>query len=235
VNHAQLALFGGFQLTCAGARVAIPASAQRVLAFLALSGRALPRAHVAGTLWSGASEARAAAALRTAVWRIGPPALEVLRCDASMLGLRVGVDVDVDRVASDARTVLEGAVDGLAPDRIAAIRDPRDLLPGWYDDWVVIERERLRQLRVHALERLCLWLSDEGRHVDAVQAGLAAIACDPLRESAHRALVVAHLAYGNVGDALKQYVLCRGLLERGLGVQPSPDLERLVATVRRGR
>src|SRR4029079_7200585 len=60
-----------------------------------------------------------------------------------------------------------------------------DLLPDWYDEWVVLERERFRQLRLHALEALCERLVAAGRRGEAVQAGLAAVAGEPLRESAH--------------------------------------------------
>ena len=228
-----LTLLGGFGLSFEGAPLAVPLSAQRILAFLAVNGRPVPRAHVAGMLWTDASDTRAAAALRTALWRVGAPGIGALRCDASMLALADGVEVDLAAVTRLCDAVLAGSVDGADLGRLAAIRDARELLPGWYDDWVLIERERLRQLRLHALERLCAAFSDVQRHADATQAGLAAIAGDPLRESAHRALVAAHLAQGNAGDALRQYLLCRDLLERDLGVQPSAQLELLVAALRR--
>ena len=230
---ARLTLLGGFELICEGAPRAMPLSAQRVLAFLALSGRPSLRAHVAGTLWIDASETRAASALRTAIWRMGAVGAHALRSDASRLALAPGVEVDIVRLTGQATAVLGGANPAADIGLVAAIRDARDLLPGWYDDWVLIERERFRQLRLHALERLCLAFSEARRHADATQAGLAAIAADPLRESAHRALVAAHLAQGNAGDALRQYVLCRDLLARELGVTPSDELERLVATLRR--
>ena len=72
-----------------------------------------------------------------------------------------------------------------------------ELLPHWYDDWVVIERERFRQLRLHALDALCESLAAAGRYAAAVEAGRASVAAEPLRESAHRLLIQAHLAEGN--------------------------------------
>ena len=42
-----------------------------------------------------------------------------------------------------------------------------ELLPDWYDDWVLLERERFRQLRLHALDALCDDLTRAGRHWDA--------------------------------------------------------------------
>jgi len=230
-----LSMLGRFEFACDGIPVPMPLSAQRVLAFLALSRRPLPRAFVAGTLWTEASEARAASALRTAIWRMGAAGFSALRGDAGMLALSEDVEVDVAVVAAQARAVLDGAADGTDVDGLAALLDAGDVLPGWYDDWALIEQERFRQLRLHALERLCLSSSEAGRHADAVQAGLAAIAADPLRESAHRALVTAYLAHGNAGDALRQYRLCRDLLERELGVRPSAQLEHLVLELRRSR
>jgi DNA-binding SARP family transcriptional activator len=66
------------------------------------------------------------------------------------------------------------------------------LFPGWYDDWVLLERERLRRLRLHALEVLADKLVREGRYGEAVQATYAAVRTEPLRESAHRAVVRVH-------------------------------------------
>jgi DNA-binding SARP family transcriptional activator len=107
-----------------------------------------------------------------------------------------------------------------------------DLLPGWYDDWVLFERERLRQLRLHALETLALALAAEGRFAAAVEAGLAAIRTEPLRESAHRVVVRVHLAEGNLTEALRQYELCRRLFRAELGLEPSALLTDLVPTGR---
>jgi DNA-binding SARP family transcriptional activator len=101
-------------------------------------------------------------------------------------------------------------------------------LPDWYDEWLLIPRERFRQLRVHALEELAIVLADEGRFAEAVEAGLAAVAADPLRETAHRALILAHIAEGNRQEAARQLAVARSLLVRHLGVDVSPGLVRLV-------
>ena len=65
-----------------------------------------------------------------------------------------------------------------------------ELLPDWYDDWVLLEAENWRQLRLHALEVLAGLLTAAGRYGDAAAAALAAVRADPLRESAHAALKV---------------------------------------------
>jgi DNA-binding SARP family transcriptional activator len=108
-----------------------------------------------------------------------------------------------------------------------------DLLPDWYDDWVILERERYRQLRLHALEALSRLLADRDRYAEAIDVGLAAVACEPLRESAHRVLIRTHLAEGNVAEAARQYRSYRRMLQEELGVEPSEELGRLVGVTAR--
>jgi DNA-binding SARP family transcriptional activator len=102
------------------------------------------------------------------------------------------------------------------------------LLPGWYDDWVIVERERLRQRLLHALEAVCYRLSEAGRHAELVEAALRVVELDPLRESGQRALISAHLAEGNVIEAWRTYAACRQVLKTELGLAPSIELTRLV-------
>jgi DNA-binding SARP family transcriptional activator len=105
-----------------------------------------------------------------------------------------------------------------------------DLLPDWYeDDWVVVHRERYHHLRLHALEAMCERLTATQRYGEAVEAGLAAVRAEPLRESAHQALVKVHLAEGNRYEATRQYQSCRRLLRNELGLEPSPRLQALLA------
>jgi DNA-binding SARP family transcriptional activator len=105
-----------------------------------------------------------------------------------------------------------------------------DILPDWYEeDWVVLHRERYHQLRLHALEAMCDRFTAARRYGEAVEAGLAAVRAEPLRESAHRTLVRAHLAEGNRFEANRQYHNCRRLLHAELGLEPSPGLRELIA------
>ncbi|HML98975.1 MAG TPA: bacterial transcriptional activator domain-containing protein [Tepidiformaceae bacterium] len=103
-----------------------------------------------------------------------------------------------------------------------------DLLPDWYDDWAVIETEEWRQLRLHALEALAGHLVAARRFGDAAAAAVAAVRAEPLRESAHAALVRVHLAEGNQSEALRAFERYRDLLENELGLEPTPRLLELV-------
>jgi DNA-binding SARP family transcriptional activator len=107
-----------------------------------------------------------------------------------------------------------------------------ELLPGWYDDWVLLERERLRQLRLHALEELAARLTAAGRYGDALQAAYGAVRTEPLRESALRTVVRVHVAEGNIAEALRAYERFRTLIADELGVPPTPQLVRLVQDIR---
>jgi len=99
-----------------------------------------------------------------------------------------------------------------------------EVLPGWCDDWVLVERERLRQRVLHALEALSRRLVRAGRFADALEAAIVAVSEDPLRESAQRALIEAHLAEGNQSEACRIWQAYRDLLRRELGVNPSGNL-----------
>ncbi len=108
-----------------------------------------------------------------------------------------------------------------------------ELLPGWYDDWVLLERERLRQLLVHTLEVAATRYAASGRYTEAMQAAYAALRAEPLRESAHRVIVQVHLDEGNVAEALRAFDRCRALLADELGVRPTDQMCRLVGGLRR--
>jgi DNA-binding SARP family transcriptional activator len=202
-------------------------SGQRLLALLALQERPLERLWVAGTLWMDASEERAGASLRSALWRLPQPGGTPM-VESSVTHLRLARDIDVDLHDLSARMERLEQASTAIDDRTGSSALTRDLLPDWYEDWVVLERERFRQLRLHALEALCARLTEAGRFGAAVQAGLAAVSGEPLRESAHRTLIRAHLAEGNPGEAVRQFHLYRRLLADELAVEPSAAIRGLV-------
>jgi DNA-binding SARP family transcriptional activator len=212
-------------------RIEIPPSAQRVLAFLALQERPVTRSLVAGSLWPDAPEERAASCLRSALWRLHLPGGDLVHATRPCVSLEDSVALDL----REFRALTYGLMDGTyACDRI----DPRslrlggELLPDWYEDWLVIERERYRQLRLHALEKLCLRLSAAGDYSRAIEAGLWAVDAEPLRESARRALISAFVAEGNHAEARRHYRLYERLAQRELGVGPSTELTSLLGSLR---
>lgn len=225
----RLYLQGCFAFTCDGAAIEMPHSSERVVALLTLRGGGSARDAVAATLWSNATGDRAAAALRTALWRLeSSPARGLICARGRELTLRDDVHIDFWATARRARSVIAGLSGEAGLRDIALLRDSADLLADWYEDWAIVEREQFRELRLEALERICRDLSRAGRYADAVQAGLAAVAGEPHRESAHHALIAAHLSEGNRADALRQYELMSALLRRNLDLEPSPAVRELL-------
>jgi DNA-binding SARP family transcriptional activator len=231
----HLCLLGAFQLILDHRAVPITIGSQRLLAFLALHDRLLPRMYIAGVLWPDVPTGRANANLRAGLWRLPARCRRVIDQSAQYLRL-ANVSVDVRNATALAQRLLDRTqpcADGQLGNA-ARMELSAELLPTWYDDdWVLMERERFRQLRLHALEALCERLIAAGRYGEAIDAGLAAVNAEPLRESAHRVLIKAHVAEGNHGEADRQYRSCRHLLHKELGVEPSNALRTLVSRDRR--
>ena len=224
-----LRVLGEFALRAGGRTLPLGASGRQVLAFLAVAGPAQRRETLAGRVWAWSSQARAHANLRNALWRIRQADRRLVVADRD--GVRLGDDVatDLDASVALARRLLDHAEGGgdMPGGSSGLLED--DILPGWDDDWVLLERERHRQLRIHALEALSSRLAAAGRFADAVDAAFAAITAEPLRESAHAALIRAHLGEGNRSEATRQLAAYQRLLDDELGLRPSPALVSLVS------
>jgi DNA-binding SARP family transcriptional activator len=227
----RVLLVGGFQLVEGDAQVALAEGSQRLLGLLALRGRPVKRVLVAGTLWPDVTEARAHASLRSALSRLYGVVREAVVVNPSDLRLASSVRVDLQESQALAHRLLD-AVDqpleaaDLSGAAIAALSG--ELLPDWYEDWVLLEAEDWRQLRLHALEVLAGLLAAAGRYGDAAAAALQAVRADPLRESAHDALIRVHLAEHNRSEALREFKHYQELLRAELDIEPTAQLRDLV-------
>ena len=238
VTDARVALLDGFALRLPSGRATaeaddLPHGVQRLVAYLSLCRRPA-RTAIAGQLWPEVPEDNAHRSLRSALWRLQKVAPGVVHVSGGTLSLARTVRVDVRELTEWAQRMLDptSALDGTTvPD--VGLRG--ELLPGWYDDWVLLERERLRQLRMHALEALAEKLAAAGRYGEAVQAAYAAVVAEPLRESAHRAVVRVHLVEGNLAEAVRAYDAFRTMLAEELGVAPSSQMDRLISNLPRPR
>ena len=152
------------------------------MAFLALQTGRVSRAYVAGTLWLDGSQERAFGNLRSALWRLRCHTTDLVDADTQTLALTSTATIDVTTLIDTADRLCTPESDWGDTDF-----DPtpftQELLPGWYEEWTVVHRERLRQRSLHALEALAERLTTRGRYAAAIQAALAAIDLDPLRES----------------------------------------------------
>jgi DNA-binding SARP family transcriptional activator len=222
----RLTLLGPFRLERGEETLRPTENGCRVLAMLGLRG-AMSRSDLAGQLWQDASEQCALGSLRTALWRLRKTAPDLLDASGTYLRLQAGVEVDVTAFAAWASGLLRADPEfAVGPPSVPA----GDLLVGWSDDWALLERERLRQLRMHAQEELARWLCRQGRFAEACEAALEAIGLEPLRESAQRTLIAVHLAEQNVIEARRCYETFASALHAELGIPPSEDLRKLVDT-----
>jgi DNA-binding SARP family transcriptional activator len=221
-------LLGGPYVTYAGRRRIVPEGSKRLLAFVALRSGRVERRYAAGALWPYGDDLRAAGNLRSALWRLRRADIDVIAADKWSLALAPGTLVDVHRLVGWATRLIQKAA---GPDDLSLQHLPEDacnLLPGWYDEWVVLERERVRQRVLHGLEALTQLLTEEARYADAIEAAMRAVSDEPLRESAQRALLSVYLAQGNLAEARSAYAAFAGLLQRELGVEPSSHITHLI-------
>lgn len=226
---AGLKLLGGFDFIYEDGRLTLPLAAQRLLAFLALQHDGVQRAVAAEHLWPDCDPSRAGANLRSALCQARRSrTAAVIESAGSRLHLAPSVRVDLHEIWAQARTLAERSSPlPETPDMIVEALG-RELLPGWTDDWLALERERWNQMRVHALESLAQRLHDERQYLAALEAALVAVAVDPIRETAQRILIEVHIAEGNVACAVRRYQEYQSFLRRELGVSPSPKMMKIV-------
>ncbi|QJY48706.1 AfsR/SARP family transcriptional regulator [Pseudonocardia broussonetiae] len=219
----RVTVLGSFTLHVHHAPVPLGVDARRVVAYLAVHPRPQRRAALAVDLWPGVPVAAAMRLLDDAVLAVDVPGLLVTDADGA---LSLGPDVEVD---------LAGAMALLRtlPD-VPAAEDPdlallaADILPGWTAAWLVVERERFRQLRLHATEERSLRLTAAARYDEAVALAQQAVHAAPSRESARRALIEAHLAQGNIAAAVAEYDEYQELLRSSVGAAPAFALDALM-------
>jgi DNA-binding SARP family transcriptional activator len=213
----QLRLLDEFALLRDDVPVAVPRSGQRLLALLALRGPH-PRARMAGLLWPELPDRKAMAYLRNTVWRLQRLGLPVAVAGTDQLCLPSAIRVDIDHLVSSAISSRERT----SP-------SSWELLPGWSDDWVLLERERVRQTMIHTVERKASESIGRGDAAGGLEWSLLALQAAPLRESAHRLVVRAYLAAGNVAEAHRHFDAVRSLFRAELGIAPTRQFWELVA------
>jgi DNA-binding SARP family transcriptional activator len=228
-NHAgvlRIKLLGGFYLWRDAQPIQAPGNAQRLIAFVALNPAA-PRDFIAGRLWPDVQECRAKGSLRTCIWQLQHTCPGILLLEGENLFLDDKVQVDAIDLKDRALQIIQDPSSTVLSDlNWVVIGD--ELLPGWYDEWVLVERERSRQLRLHALEAAAAEFLAQGRAGAAMHMALTAALVEPLRESCHRLIISIHLAEGNGAEAVRHYLTWRGLLRKELGIAPSDQIRTLI-------
>jgi DNA-binding SARP family transcriptional activator len=226
----EVQLLGGLALRLGEAQLPRPESAraESLLAFLILHrDAAQPRQRVAFTLWPDSTEHQARTNLRHVLHNLRralpevEPHLEVgqrtLRWQAGP-----GYRLDVDAFERALRRAAAGEGDEVSVLQEAVEVYRGDLLEGCDDEWLLEERERLRQRFLETLERLAELLGGRGEHARAIPHVERLVRQDPLRESGYRLLMRLYDAVGDRAHAVRVYHACAAELERELGLDPSP-------------
>jgi SARP family transcriptional regulator, regulator of embCAB operon len=221
----DLRLMGGWQLLRAGRPMKMALRQQRLLAALALKGEQ-SRSYLADLLWPESTESQAAGSLRESIFLVNRNTPEMLEQAPDSVGLAPRVRVDVRQIAG--RTAMLDDAAGISQQQILLEDLQAPLLPGWYEDWVTAEQEKWQRLRLSVLERLArLFLARED--IDAAMAAAcAALAVEPLRESAQALRMECYLAEGNNAEALRAYRSFSLKLRQELGVSPAPVMSDLL-------
>jgi DNA-binding SARP family transcriptional activator len=109
-----------------------------------------------------------------------------------------------------------------------------DLMEAFFEDRIVAERERLRNLHLSGLAHLSAYYREQGDHDRSLQFANLLLQHDPLREDIHQEMMRIYLDHGEWASAARQYVRCRGALQEMLGVAPMDETEALYVQTLRG-
>ena len=250
----SIRLFGKFSLRCRDQELLAHVSkgAREILGYLLVHRSApVPRETLAGLIAPHASLERSRKALRQALWSLRSHLLAGDGVDVShILEMSDGwIQLRIDEAWLDVRefehlAVRRGPVarsDLPAPDSTRLAQSIElyrgDLLQGWYQDWCLEERERLRQIYLETLDALVA-TCELNRDVNAgVAYGIRALHSDPARECTHRSLMRLYCLSGDRASAIRQYDRCVEALRTELGVEPeeqTKDLDRAIRAGTRG-
>ena len=231
----QIWLFGTPRLAFEGAawRFAVPPRAVQLLAYLALRREPVRRSVVAAALWPDELDTTARANLRRHLHHLrralpDVPGVNWLVEDGQLIGWNHSAPAFIDAVA-----FLELNADAATRGEALALVTG-DFLAGFEDEWLVVERERLRARYLEALLELAAERRLARDFSVAINLGERLLAEDDLREDVVREIVTARYESGDRSGALGVFERFAARLQEMLGVEPSPETLALVAAVRAG-
>jgi DNA-binding SARP family transcriptional activator len=96
-----------------------------------------------------------------------------------------------------------------------------------FEEWLVSERERLREQAVEVLAKLLAHHDKTGQTERGIETALKLVAQEPVHEAVHRTLMRLYARQGRWGGALRQYQICVAVLQRELGAEPEAETRRL--------
>lgn len=223
---------------------------QALLAYLILQGtRPCSRQLLAGVFWGDSDEASARNCLNTALWRLrlaleghtstSKSILQTTPSGEVWLNPECPIWVDALAFESAIKPALAHPEKPPQPADITKLEKclelyRGDLLESFYDDWALLERERIRLLYLSAMEWLMGFYGQHGELERSLETGLQILRQDPLREDIHRAVMRIYHASGRRAQAVRQYEHCRNVIRQELGIDPMPETQALIARIQAG-
>jgi DNA-binding SARP family transcriptional activator len=232
----EVHLLGTFEVKHKKKPISIPSRpSQSLFAYLILSaGASHRREKLAGLLWPDSLEETARDNLRHALWRIrkvlpSMPEAEYLLTDDLSIAFNASAEYWLDAAE------MERISDSESADELVAILSmyQGELLPGFYDEWVVLEREHLSSVFEHHMARLLALLKAENRWLDVLDWAERWIKLGQKPEPAFQALMSAHAAKGDMSKAAATYERCVKSL-REFGIEPSEQTRALYEKLKAG-
>jgi DNA-binding SARP family transcriptional activator len=243
-------LFGRLRVQQDGGSVAGLGSrkAQELLCYLLLNReRPHHRELLAETLWNDSAGTQSRKYLRQALWHVQTalqraPAAQALNLDHDWVAIRADVGLWVDaRDFEEAFERTEGiAGDSLQDTEATVLREAvalycGDLLEGWYQDWCVFERERMKSMYLTMLEKLLGHAEAHARWEEGLQYGSRILRFDHAHERTHRRVMRLYYFSGDRTSAIRQFETCATALDRELGVRPAEPTRSLYEEIRADR
>ncbi len=248
MQELRVSLFGTVRFEKPGQLINVSGSARLLLAFLLLHrNRIFSREVIAGQLWDGQSQESARKCLNTAIWRLRRVIETGDRKDDPYLittsGNEIGfntksrywLDVEVleqalrmNNMSLQNPQATDAVVENL--EEILALYQG-DLMEGFYADWVIRERERLRLMYLKGLIFLLNYFEHSSQWEKGLTCGQKILDLDPLREDIHRKMMRFYLENGQRAQAIQQYRTCFLVLKTELGIQPMPETQMVYQQV----
>ncbi len=242
VEKLQMRLFGDVEVLRGAEPVAevLPAKALALLCYLAVTRRPHPRTALAGLLWGDRPEAQALTSLRQALVqlrRVLSPYLHITRQTVAF-NFEAPYWLDVEAFEKKIEQpkpspqVLKEAVELYRGDFLERLY----VREAWtFEEWALLQRERLRTLALQALHRLVALYTAEGAYPSALHYIDRLLTLAPWQEEAHRQKMLLLARSGQHSAALAQYETCRRALAEELGVEPSAETTALYERIRAAR
>ena len=216
--------------------------ARALLYYLAATGHAHTREHLATLLWSESSESDARHSLRSNLYRLRQALRlvgveETLAGEGELISLRSAeYECDVIRF----RELIAEHTESALREAVAWHRGP--FLAGFtladaplFEEWVRFEETALNRTYLEALDRLAAWAESRQAWSEAIGYVQRIVQLDPLSEDAQRRLIQLYLQNESPGLALRQYQQLEAVLKQDLGVQPTAETQALIDEALRHR